>query len=159
MQNKKNNRQQIISGLLVSIFILSIFGNIACRSSSVNVQSTNVQSTSGDLSPRQTVEQSVRLTEQGNFEEFKKLLSANYKAKAYAPNSFLEKTFPGVSGMMKGLGGVKSIEIVKEDISGDKAKVISNYHYGNGKTVDNITENLVKEDGKWKIDGDNETLK
>lgn len=48
--------------------------------------------------------------------------------------------------------GVKSIEIVKEEINeaGDEAEVTLKTVYGNGEEEES-TSNLVKVDGKWKI--------
>ena len=48
--------------------------------------------------------------------------------------------------------GVKSVEIVKEEVNeaGDKAEVTLKITYGNGE-VEEQTQKLVKVDGKWKI--------
>lgn len=51
---------------------------------------------------------------------------------------------------LKMKGGVKSIEIVKEDIKGDKADVSMKIKFGNGEDQ-NAEASMVKEDGTWKM--------
>lgn len=51
---------------------------------------------------------------------------------------------------MKKQGGIKSIEIINEQIHGDRATVQHIMKFGNGAT-DKNTEQLIKQHGKWKI--------
>ena len=149
---KKQNNQRWQTVLASSIIMLSIIvSGAGCRAAS----SSNPSPSQASLSPAQTVEQSIRLYEQDNLNEFKKLLSAKYKAE-YAPNSIGEKAFPVTSKIMKGFGGIKSIEILKEDVSGDKADVTYIIHYGNGMAP-KCKQSLLKED-VWKLDGNGENI-
>ena len=62
-----------------------------------------------------------------------------------------------LSIIVSGAGcGIKSIEILKEDISGDKADVTYIIHYGNGMAPKN-KQSLLKED-VWKLDGNGENI-
>lgn len=51
---------------------------------------------------------------------------------------------------ISGKGGVKSIEVKSEEVMGDTAEVSTEVTYGNGAT-DTHKDNLVKEDGKWRL--------
>ena len=50
-------------------------------------------------------------------------------------------------------GGVKSVNIKDEKITGDNAELKFTITYGNGTEDKENTARLVKEDGKWKIGG------
>lgn len=68
----------------------------------------------------------------------------------------LQKYAGGVSALsdltrkIKGKGGLKSINIQSEEITGDTAKVVFVITFGNG-TTENDNEELIKEQGAWKI--------
>lgn len=68
----------------------------------------------------------------------------------------LQKYGGGVSALsdstqkLKGKGGLESIKIKSEEITGDTAEVEFSLTYGNG-TTKNDNEKLVKENGSWKI--------
>lgn len=47
-------------------------------------------------------------------------------------------------------GGLKSLEITSEQVTGDTATVNFTIKYGNGTTKQD-NEKLIKQDGKWKI--------
>lgn len=51
---------------------------------------------------------------------------------------------------IKKKGGLKAMDVVKEDVTGDIASVTLTTHYGNG-TVDTSTTKLLREDNEWKI--------
>ena len=50
----------------------------------------------------------------------------------------------------KGKGGLKSIDIDKEQINGDTAKVAFTLRFGNGETKSGEMQ-CVREDGDWKM--------
>jgi len=51
---------------------------------------------------------------------------------------------------IKEKGGIKGINIQKEEITGDTAKVVGILIYGNDSKK-NIDEDLIKEEGAWRI--------
>ena len=51
---------------------------------------------------------------------------------------------------IKKKGGVKAIDLLSEDITGDLAKVTIVMRYGNG-TIDTTTMNMLREGNEWKI--------
>ncbi len=135
---------RISTKILVYCLILFTAGCSAFRSGSSQTADQNQK-------PGQTVEKANRLMEQGNSEEYKTLTSKKSRSE-FMPGSVSEKSFSYMPKLIKGFGGIKSIEILKEDISGEKADVVYNYHYGNGTTVKS-KQSLVMEDGGWKLDG------
>ena len=64
---------------------------------------------------------------------------------AGGPSALAEQT-----EKMKQKGGIKQIDVVKEEITGDTAMVVLKLTCGNGK-VEETKDKLVKEDGKWKM--------
>ena len=57
---------------------------------------------------------------------------------------------PALTEDIKEKGGIKSIDIIKEEISGDTATVTLVLKFGNGSTKEDSSE-LIKQDGKWKM--------
>ena len=51
--------------------------------------------------------------------------------------------------------GIKSVEIRKEDITGNTAEVIATFSTKNGLDNIDVRFKLVKEDGEWKLDAMN----
>ena len=51
---------------------------------------------------------------------------------------------------IKKMGGIKEFKILKEEINGDTASVSMKLIFGNGRFED-TSDNLIKEDGKWKV--------
>lgn len=51
---------------------------------------------------------------------------------------------------IKKRGGVKAMDVLKEDVTGDIATVTIATHYGNG-TVDTVTTKMMREEHEWKI--------
>lgn len=62
----------------------------------------------------------------------------------------LNKAIEEQSVKIKDKGGIKSMEVLKEEATDSTATVEMKITYGNGKT-DTDKSNLVKEDGKWKL--------
>ena len=58
--------------------------------------------------------------------------------------------FPMMTAEIKKKGGIKAIDIIKEEITGDTATVTHIVKYGNGST-DEDSSKLTKQDGKWKL--------
>lgn len=82
------------------------------------------------------------------------------KAESYLSSELINTMKSGLGalvGGMKGMwdettrdGNIQRIEILKESIRGEGAKVDFRIHFKDGKTKDN-DEPLIKEKGKWKI--------
>jgi Domain of unknown function (DUF4878) len=51
---------------------------------------------------------------------------------------------------IKNNGGVKSMDIVKEEVMGEIANVTIATHYGNG-SVDTVRTKMVREENEWRI--------
>lgn len=60
--------------------------------------------------------------------------------------SFLTKE----TDKIRNKGGIKTIEIIKEATTGDIATIEYQITFGNG-TTEKHKENLIKEEGKWRI--------
>ena len=58
--------------------------------------------------------------------------------------------FSMLTADIKEKGGIKAIDIKKEEINGDTATVTYVVKYGNGSTKED-TDKLIKQDGKWKL--------
>jgi len=76
---------------------------------------------------------------------------ANSKEFTVEERNKLSALFQEEQGKIKKKGGIKTVEIIKEEINktNDEAKVVLKVIYGNGKETTN-TDNFVKENGKWK---------
>jgi len=62
----------------------------------------------------------------------------------------LNKAIEQQSVKIKDKGGIKSMEVLKEEATDSTATVEMKITYGNGET-DTDKSQLVKEDGKWKL--------
>ena len=51
---------------------------------------------------------------------------------------------------IKAKGGIKSINIQSEEVTGDMAEVVFSLAFGDG-TMENNSDKLIKEEGAWKI--------
>lgn len=101
-------------------------------------------------SPSSVVKDFVLQVEKGNIDAAVNLFSSKM------PNDQKEKLktlLPAATQELKKKGGVKSVEIEKEDVKGDAAEVKYKIVYGNGTEDKNQNGQLVKENGEWKLTG------
>lgn len=92
-------------------------------------------------------------------EKYMRTIDAGESGKAVAmfPKS-MQSQYGSKLGMMvaeqiertKKMGGVKAVDVVSEDVTGDIAAVTFATHYGNGK-VDTSSTKMLREDNEWKI--------
>ncbi len=100
-------------------------------------------------SPSTVVKKFYEYAEAGKVNDAYELITKDGK-------EMLQKYAGGVSALsdltdeIKREGGLKSINIQSEEITGDTAKVVFVITYGNG-TTKNDNEKLIKEQGAWKI--------
>lgn len=91
----------------------------------------------------------------GEYEAVMEMMAIEEGTEATAEE--LEKTM-GILGMVNAMiqakGGLKSIDIINEEISedGNSAKIEYKLNFGNGETSEEDS-NLVKIDGQWKLQG------
>ena len=120
--------------VIVTILVLSSFVITACSSFD---------------SPSTTIEKFYTYVEEGKvndaselFTKAAKELLNNYGGVAILSDKYTRD--------IKEKGGIKEINIQKEEITGDTAKVIGVLTYGNDSKED-IDESLIKEEGEWRI--------
>ncbi len=99
--------------------------------------------------PGTTVEKYYQAVESGKSDAALKLFSSKELEDEDTKKKLLALIAMGTEEI-KTKDGIKSIEIEKEEIDGDSAKVTAKVTYGNGKT-DSQKVKLIKEDGKWKL--------
>jgi hypothetical protein len=101
-----------------------------------------------------SIEKSIHAQMQkGNYKKAVEMMFDNMDGLKEEPTEEQMAAFVGkVEASDKEHGGIKSFEIVSEDISEDglTAEVTSKIVYGNGKE-DTQTTKYVKKDGKWKM--------
>ncbi len=98
--------------------------------------------------PGRTVEKFYRLVEEGEVEQAMDLLSEELVGAMGATK--LKAAIREQTESIKAKGGIKSIKIVDEDITGDIAQVVAEVTFGDGQTS-RETGKLIKEKGKWKL--------
>ncbi len=100
-------------------------------------------------SPFSVVEKSYKYLAEGKVNDCYELLTEDGKnmLKSFGGGA---SALSGATEAIKAKKGIKKIELIKEDITGDTATVKSKIHYGNG-TFEDDTMKLVKEKGAWKI--------
>jgi len=100
-------------------------------------------------SPSTVITKFYTLVEKGKVNDAYKFITQEGK-------EMLKRYGSGVSALSKGTdkikskGGIKSLKILSEEITGDTATVKFELNYGNG-TKENDSEKLVKEEGSWRI--------
>lgn len=120
--------------IAITIFIVSFFCINACGSFD---------------SPASVVEKFYSYAEAGKVNDAHELLTKDGKEmlKKYGGGVSL---LSGFTTKIKEKGGIKSIKIKNEQITGDTAKVSIELNFGNGTKKEDIEE-LVKEEGAWRI--------
>jgi hypothetical protein len=104
-------------------------------------------------SPSDVVLEVFKAANEGKYAEIEKYFSFDTVAAIKAAT----ETFGGWVGGMKGIWDkatrnrtIEKMEILNEDIRGDRAKVRYRIHFKDGSTRDDDVS-LVKEGGQWKI--------
>ncbi len=125
----------IILSLVIASFL---FFSTSCGTSS--------SSSPGDISVK-----IMKDTEKGNFDAVINVFATNGKELTDEEKAKLTAMLQMGQEEIKKKDGIKSIEVIEEDINeaGDEAKVKMKVVYGNGEE-DTDTQTLVMEDGKWK---------
>jgi len=106
---------------------------------------------SASANPGGTVVQFVKYVEAGNSDGAMGLFSSKMPKEA---KDKMKYAIPLGSQGLKAKGGVKSVDILNEDVKGETAEVKYKIVYGNGTEDKNESFKLVKENGEWKIDAD-----
>jgi hypothetical protein len=99
-------------------------------------------------SPSRTTKNFFYAVEAGKLDDAMKLLSN--KAKGGMGEEKLRSMLGQATRKIKEHGGIDSIEITKEEITGEIADVAGTVKYKDG-TSENISQKLVKEEGDWKL--------
>ncbi|MCD4790138.1 MAG: DUF4878 domain-containing protein [Bacteroidales bacterium] len=125
----------VILSLVIASFL---FFSTSCGTSS--------SSSPGDISVK-----IIKDTEKGNANAVIAVISTDGKELSDEDEAKLTAMLQMGQEEIKKKDGIKSIEVIKEDINeaGDKAKVKMKIVYGNGEE-DTETYKFVMEDGKWK---------
>jgi hypothetical protein len=99
-------------------------------------------------SPSRATKNFYGYVEAGNMDKAMELVST--QTKNSVSQDKLRAGLGEATRAIKQHGGIDSIEVTKEDITGDIANVIGTIKYKDG-TSENINQKLVKEDGDWKL--------
>jgi hypothetical protein len=98
--------------------------------------------------PARTTKNFYFAVEAGKLDEAIKLVSN--KAKSGMGDEKMRAMLGEATRNIKQRGGISSIEITSEEITGEIADVIGTIKYKDG-TTEKINQKLVKEDGDWKL--------
>jgi hypothetical protein len=100
--------------------------------------------------PAKTIEDVIRAVERGDIDQ----------AASYNPQGFISRN--GIDSIKESLrqnalwikhdGGIKSVEVLKEDTVGEVSEVTIKITRGGGDSSV-VYYNLIKEKGEWKVDG------
>ena len=107
-------------------------------------------SLSADNTPSGAVKKAVRSVETGNYNAFRSSFSKDALEMFETIRQDPKVLFEEVKAETEKKQGVKSLEITKETINGEKAEFCSKLTYGDG-SIDETCDDLVKEGGEWKI--------
>ena len=111
----------------------------------------------GSSGPAGTVKDYISYMEKGDMDSAMKLMSNKQVTKEMRETKEfkdkMKQAGEASSKEIKSKGGVKSVNIKDEKITGDNAEVKFTITYGNGTEDKENTAKLVKEDGEWKIAG------
>lgn len=105
----------------------------------------------GGVGPGATVKQFYTLVEAGKVNEAMDLMAPGIKDMMQALGG--AAVFGEGTKEIKEKGGIKSIDILKEEITGEVAEVEVRIEYGDGSSHTE-TMQLTKVDGKWRISPD-----
>jgi anionic cell wall polymer biosynthesis LytR-Cps2A-Psr (LCP) family protein len=100
-------------------------------------------------SPSGTVKDFYKYTEKGDLDKAMNLMSKRMKT-AMTPEK-MKSVMALATEKIKQKRGISSVNIDKEDKTGDTATVSGSVKYGDG-TTENYNQSLIKEDGSWKLD-------
>ena len=100
--------------------------------------------------PARTVQELVRTVERGEIDQAAAFMSQGFVSRQGIDT--IKESLRLTALWIKNDGGVKSIEVVKEDSVGDVAEVTIKLTRGAGD-YSVVHYRLVREQGKWKIDG------
>lgn len=100
--------------------------------------------------PSGTVKDFYKYMEKGDVDKARKLMSK--RMQATMTEDKMKAVLALATQKIKEKRGISSVNIDKEDKTGDTAVVTGKVKYGDGSTED-FKQNLIKEDGSWKLDG------
>jgi major membrane immunogen (membrane-anchored lipoprotein) len=98
-------------------------------------------------SPASTVKNFYKAVEAGDITKAKEFLSSTL---TFQMGKKLDSALGEQTRKIKEMGGIKSIDVEREDITGEVAEVVLKVTYGNGN-VRSDRSKLQKEKGAWKI--------
>jgi hypothetical protein len=101
-------------------------------------------------SPSGTVKDFYKYTEKGDLDKAMDLMSKRMKA-TMTPDK-MKSVLALATQKIKEKRGISSVNIDKEDKTGDTATVKGTVKYGDGSQED-FNHTLIKESGGWKLDG------
>lgn len=105
----------------------------------------------GPPGPEKTVERFYRALEQGEIDAAMELMAAGF-----SDTIGEEKLRAGLEAQARDIrkkGGIRSFEITEREMQGELATVRGTVVFDNGDT-EQFSTDLVREDGRWKIDLD-----
>jgi uncharacterized membrane protein YvbJ len=100
--------------------------------------------------PEATVKKFYKAVENGEFDDAMNLMSNKVKS---VGKDKLRAGLAQVTREMKSKGGVKNLDIVKMDVTGEMADGQVKIEFGDGSSKSDSVK-LIKEEGKWRIDAD-----
>jgi hypothetical protein len=103
-----------------------------------------------NMGPEATVKKFYKAVEKGEIDDAIDLLSNKMKT---VGKDKLRAGLAELTRDMKSKGGVKNLEIVKMNVTGDVADGQIKIEFGDGSSKTD-TVKLIKEEGKWKLDAD-----
>jgi hypothetical protein len=103
-----------------------------------------------NMGPEATVKKFYKAVENGDIDDAIDLLSNKMKT---VGKDKLRAGLAELTRDMKSKGGVKNLEIVKMNVTGDVADGQIKIEFGDGSSKTD-TVKLIKEEGKWKLDAD-----
>jgi hypothetical protein len=137
----------IVAALIFMDIIISCSGDVSKTPSSSVTQSTSSSVTG--MKPSEVVTTAFMAANDGNFSEFEKYLSSSM-IKDMKQSGDLSKAVVFFCLAISKNGTIKNIEVLKEEIQGEKAKIFFKIIYKDG-TAENTNFPLIKESGQWKL--------
>lgn len=98
--------------------------------------------------PAATVKSFYHHMEKGELDEAIELMSAD--ARSDVPRDKMKVGMQQATRELADKGGIKSINVLNEDVIGQTAEITVEIKYGNGDT-DVDKNSLIQENGKWRI--------
>ncbi len=124
---------------LRTAFILTLV--IAAPGSALVFQST----------PAEVMKTFASTANEGQYAALEKFLAADTVTWIKSPAGQSAGGVKGICDQWTRKGTIKSFEIVKEEILGDRATVTARILYKDGSVLDPDVTRLIKENGAWKI--------